>query len=1093
MRAIDDRRSDRTARVGSPETHLSIRVLGPLAVTAADGSPISMTARKHAELLTILTTERSSVSAERVADLLWRGAPPPSAASTLQGYISRLRKLLGPTGRVRIDTVAAGYVLRCDGAATDLDLVDRLGQEGLEQVRTDPAAGAQLLCRALDLWRGDPLPEIADITDLAPELVRLDEMRSDLTETAADALRAVGEQRRAIGLLTPHCHRNPYREGAARSLARALHSDGRTADALSVLRRLRQALSDELGLDPGPATAALESELLGSVPQVPSGGTPKPFGRTLFGRSGEIAMLERVWATGVDRPAGAVLVGPAGVGKTTLIEDFASRHEVPPRRFIGRPGRTGAPFDALAQMFGDGPRTVKTPAITIGDVTSRIWSDISEYGRAVLILDDLDWLDADSAQMLAGSVAITSGPVTVFATCRSAGAEAVSVIRAALNRHSPVAEIGVPGLTSDDIREVIADRLRAIGAPPSVDAASIAEQSLGNPLLAVTLCDAARLGRSLDTTSVPALIRAQVDSLTRGARDALDLLATAGGGLPADVLDQAIGPPSATTAVDELRATGTAERADDAVLLVHRVVQDVVLADLSRTDRLAIHARLADAFATVRPRDLESRAVHLSSSAVDEPTSRRAADGCLAAASEALDDSADHRALELARRGLSVTHQDDTIAVGLHRVAGTAATRIGDFDSATESFDAAARISRGHADWQELAETALLSAPHGVAGYWSGFGVVFSAHVRLVREALSHSDTVRPPTVARLHAGEAARLTVLGAPGADDHLGAARIAAGGGLEDYEIALADFLVRWEPSLVDERRTIAGELVDRWAGDIDRQATALHLQRVCALEAGDLRMARRTSAEFARLVARRPGGDLDTMQVWWQVMLALLRGDYETSASLTDRFATTVGALSDRARLLAEASVATSRSIEAWHRGELASMLPTFDTLVDEIDDDFALVIALGAAEAGDHERALRMATELTADADGWTGSRVVARVPLLVETLHAVSLNPDTAASAAEICSRIEHLVASWSAGLIVQWPGLVCLGPAVLYRGTARQILGDDGAGDLRAAVRLARDVGALPYQRRAERRLAAITSSGTESTPSGGTPRRGS
>lgn len=1078
--------------MGSPDAHLSIRVLGPLAVTAADGSPIAMTARKHAELLTILTTERSAISPERLADLLWRGGPPPSAASTLQGYISRLRKLLAATGHVRIDTVTTGYVLRCDGAATDLDLVDRLGQEGLERVRTDPAGGAQVLCRALDLWRGDPLTEIADIADYAPELVRLDEMRSELTETAADALRAVGELRRAVGLLTPLCHRQPYREGAARSLARALYEEGRTPDALAVLRRLRLSLSDELGLDPGTDTVALESELLGSGRSAPSTTSPKPLGGSLIGRSDEIALLERVWVTGAARPAGAVLVGPAGVGKTTLIERFAARYDIPPRRFIGRPGRTGAPFDALRQMFGDGPLTADGRTVTVGDVTARVWSDISEHGRAVVILDDLDWLDADSAQMLASVLAMTSGPVTVLATCRSAGVEAVHVIRSALNRHSPVAEIEVPGLAPDDIREVIADRLRAIGAPPSVDAASIAEHSLGNPLLAVTLCDASRLGRSPDAVSAHAPIRAQVDGLSSGARDALELLAAAGGGLPADVLDEVMGP-SARTIVEELRIAGTAQRADDDVLLVHQVVQDLVLAESSRADRLAIHARLADAYATVRPRDLESHAVHLTASAVDEPSSVRAAGVCLEAASEALDGSSVHRALELARRGLSVAHHDGTITVGLHRVAGTAATRIGDFDSATQSFDDAARISRRAADWQELAATALLSAPHGVAGYWSGFGVVFSAHVGLVREALSHSDAVTPPTVARLHAGEAARLTVLGAPGADNHLGAARLASDGGSEDYEIALADFLIRWEPALVEDRRKIAAELVDRWAGDSDRQATALHLQRVCALEAGDLRMARRTSAEFARIVARRPGGDLDTMQVWWHVMLALLRGDYDTSTTLTDRFATTVGALSDRARLLAEASVATSRSIEAWHRGELGSMLPTFDTLVDEIDDDFALVIALGAAEAGDHERALRMATELTADADRWTGSRVVARVPLLVETLHAVSLDPDTAAGAAEICSRIEHLVASWSSGLIVQWPGLVCLGPAVLYRGTARRILGDTGEDDLREAIRLARDVGALPYQRRAERRLAAITSSGTESRPSGGTPRRGS
>ncbi|NED63710.1 transcriptional regulator, partial [Streptomyces sp. SID10244] len=95
-----------------------------------------------------------------------------------------------------------------------------------------------------------------------PELVRLDEMRSELTESAADAFRTVGEHRRAVAMLTPLCTRHPYREGAARSLARALREDGRTADALAAIRRLRRMLADDLGLDPSTDTIALESELL---------------------------------------------------------------------------------------------------------------------------------------------------------------------------------------------------------------------------------------------------------------------------------------------------------------------------------------------------------------------------------------------------------------------------------------------------------------------------------------------------------------------------------------------------------------------------------------------------------------------------------------------------------------------------------------------------------------------------------------------------------------------------------------------------------------------------------------------------------------
>ncbi|GAA3694725.1 hypothetical protein GCM10022238_08780 [Gordonia hankookensis] len=1066
--------------MGASDPHIPIRVLGPLSVTAADGTPIAMTARKHAELVTILTVERSACSPERIADALWRGKPPRSAAGTLQGYISRLRKQLAPTGSVRIDTEPAGYVLRCDGAATDLDVLDKLGQEGLQAIRSDPAVGADLLRRALDLWRGEPLAEIADIADYEPELVRLDEMRSELTESAADAFRTVGEHRRAVAMLTPLCTRHPYREGAARSLARALREDGRTADALAAIRRLRRMLADDLGLDPSDETIALESELLDPSRSITGEGAterPAPDRPRLIGRASEAAVLDRVWDSGATRPAGVLVFGPSGIGKTALVEDLISRHHAAARRFIGRPVGGGRVFAAIDDLFG--LQVAGAGAHTVaGDMSSQIWSDIHTHGRSVLLLDDLQWLDVDSAQLLARVLSgMPKTPITVVATGRMSDDTCAQIIRAAIGRHGLVTDLTVGELSGADLRRLVDERFENLGVAPTVDRDDLAAQSLGSPLIANQICDAVALGATLDPRH-PArtAVAARLDELTPEARTLMTVLAVAGGRLSASVLAE-IGGGVPASVVDEPRGLGLVEMSTDATLTVaHDGVREATLARSSRTEQVDAHASLAAALEAASPEDRESIAVHLAESATDVQTTERAARACRDAARAAMDSDADHRALELARRGLALSTTDDLV-VDLNRIAGTAAIRVGDFDSATASFDTAAHVSRGHRDWPALADTALLSSPQGVAGYWSGFGVIQSAYPPLVREALAHSENLDPAIAARLQAGEAARLSVLGMPGAQDHLAAAQLATGCDPSvDYEIALADFLLRWEPTMLEERRKIAATLDTLSGGDVNRRATALHLQRVCALEAGDLRMTRRLSLDFARLVDSRDGTDLHTMQLWWQVMLALLRGDYAASRSLTERFSTVVGDLSERARMLGEASMATSRSIEAWHHGALASMLGTFDTLVDEVDDDFALVIALGSAEAGDHERALRVAGELTSDAAYWSGSRIVARVPLLIEALFAISRDPDHVSAAREICGRLNHLVSDWSSGLIVQWPGLVCLGPAVLYRGTAEAILDRDGTPDLREAVRVARDAGALPYQARAQRRLDQLT-----------------
>ncbi|WP_338856966.1 BTAD domain-containing putative transcriptional regulator [Gordonia hongkongensis] len=1053
------------------EPHLAIRVLGPLSVTAADGSPIPMTARKHAELLAILAAERTACSPERVTELLWRGRPPASAASTLHGYVSRLRRSLAPTGVVRIDTVPAGYLLHCDGAVTDLDLLDQFGQEGLQLVRSDPRAGAEVLCRALELWRGEPLPEIADIADIAPELVRLAEIRAEFTETAADALRTVGEYRRSVALLTPLCQRDPYREGAARTLARALHDDGRTVDALGVLRRLRQALRDDLGLDPHPNTIALEDDLLDPSPAVSplsaTSATPQPV-RELIGRVAEHAVLEQVWQTGADRPAGVVLIGPSGIGKTALVEHLIARHSAAARRFIGRPGPPGPTFGGLEELFGESPVSVPTTRI-VADLTARIWSDVAEHGRSVLLVDDAQWLDADSALVLGRVLAgIGQAPMTVLVTCRDPDAEPVEILRSTLNRHGPVAEVRLTELGSDDMRALIVRRLEQLGDTGRVDADALVAQSFGNPAVVQQLCAIAWTGAPPDRDHpARSMYSTRFGDLSPGARALVTAVTIAGGDLPDDVFTE-VARTLGEGVADEAVRSGLTSPLRSELASVTKGLADI----FSREQRIEAHARLAAAFEAVRPDDLESLAVHRVECAVDEDSTAVAARTCIGAAHRALSATADHRALDLARRGLGLPGLDSHSTVELRRIAGAAALRIGEFDSAADSFESAATVSRLTRDWPALAETALLSAPNGVAGYWSGYGVVQTDHAALAREALTHGEALDPEVVARLHASEAARLTVLGLPGADDHLGAARVVHHSGAVDFEIALAEFLVRWVPDRLADRRKIARELYELSAGDLHKRATALHLQRVCALEAGDLRLARRLSTEFTRLAGRIGGTDVETMQLWWQVMIALLRGDYDTSTALTERFAATVGGLSDRARLLAESSMATSASIAAWHRGELASALPPFDALAEEVDEDFTLVIALGAAESGDLDRALELATELTADADQWAGSRVVARVPLLIETLYAVSRDSRHRDAAGEICRRIEPFTADWSSGLVVQWPGLVCLGPATLYRGTAREVVGLDGTADLQDAVRVARDTGARPYVRRAEQRL---------------------
>ena len=66
-------------------------------VAVRDGRELGLGGPKQRAVLALLLVEAGRVvPAEYLAEVLWRGAPPPGAAKTLRSYVSRLRSLLDP-------------------------------------------------------------------------------------------------------------------------------------------------------------------------------------------------------------------------------------------------------------------------------------------------------------------------------------------------------------------------------------------------------------------------------------------------------------------------------------------------------------------------------------------------------------------------------------------------------------------------------------------------------------------------------------------------------------------------------------------------------------------------------------------------------------------------------------------------------------------------------------------------------------------------------------------------------------------------------------------------------------------------------------
>ena len=167
---------------------VDVRLLGPLEVRLA-GRPVSLGGPRPRALLTVLALSAgTTVPGHRLVELIWEGEPPATASNVVQVYVSRLRRALtrspgrpeSPSrpespGRPVLRSGSGGYLLDLPAEAVDALRFERLAAQGhLLLAAADPAAAAEVLGRALALWRGDAVPDLAGLPTGDAVLARLD-------------------------------------------------------------------------------------------------------------------------------------------------------------------------------------------------------------------------------------------------------------------------------------------------------------------------------------------------------------------------------------------------------------------------------------------------------------------------------------------------------------------------------------------------------------------------------------------------------------------------------------------------------------------------------------------------------------------------------------------------------------------------------------------------------------------------------------------------------------------------------------------------------------------------------------------------------
>ncbi|MCF6509918.1 transcriptional regulator [Blastococcus sp. MG754426] len=598
----------------APPVELSF--LGPLRAAVAGAPAVLGGPRQRSVLARLAVAGGDVVSTDRIVDDLWDGEPPPKALASLQVHVSHLRRALEPGRRTRSEATvlvsrAPGYALHLPREAVDAwrfaDLVARA------QGEAGAAARRELLERALACWRGPAYAEVADTAWAAPEVARLDELRLTALEARAEADLDLGRAGAVVPELDRLVREHPGRERAVRLLALALYRGGRQGDALAVLRRAREHLADELGVDPGRELRELEAAVLAqdpaldapaavvpAVPVAPPAPEPAP---PSIGRTAE---LRRLLAAAGEARSGARVVwigGEAGAGKTTLVE--AATGELRRRGWRTAWGRCpeveGAP---PAWPWSEVLRELDDAALPEDGNPFRLARSVADQLAAaaggaplLVVLDDVHRADDLTLQLLRQVVGGLAGrPVLVLATYRTTeDGEALAATRAALAT-ATAAHLALGGLDAAGV--AVLARANGLEQPDGDVVALLRERTGGNPLFVreltrLIVSEGAAAARAGVPVGVREVLRRRVERLPGPAVTALRQAAVLGRETDVDLLAAVTGhdPDELLDALETAVLAGLlVEPAPGQVRFSHALVRDTLYEDLPLMRRARVHA-----------------------------------------------------------------------------------------------------------------------------------------------------------------------------------------------------------------------------------------------------------------------------------------------------------------------------------------------------------------------------------------------------------------------------------------------------------------------------------------------------------------------
>jgi DNA-binding CsgD family transcriptional regulator len=365
--------------------------------------------------------------------------------------------------------------------------------------------------------------------------------------------------------------------------------------------------------------------VVGEVPVVP-----------FVGRRAELAALcARLAEVGNRIPHVVQIEGPAGIGKTALIENFLAAAGTGPQPVVLRSsgeetetllpygvieqlarsaGRAGRDLrDAVTPTLGDGEPEPLEDAISVGTRLLALLDRLESGRPVVLVVDDAQWADAPSLQALIFALRrLVADPVLAVVAVRDDGADLLPASLRRLVTGHRGSELRLRGLGDEDLRSLAAGL--GIDRFPVSAVRRLRHGTQGNPLHATAVLEEFPPGewgagqRPLPSPrSFRLLVRDRYAACAPATRRLLDAAAVLGLRCPLPLAAALAEVPEPLVAVDDAGVHGllsaSGARQPWMVAFPHPLVRSAIYDALGAAPRSALHLRAAELVAAAGPSD----------------------------------------------------------------------------------------------------------------------------------------------------------------------------------------------------------------------------------------------------------------------------------------------------------------------------------------------------------------------------------------------------------------------------------------------------------------------------------------------------------